>query len=444
MKIFPDTIVYILCVPGIETGGPTALHQLASQLEALGVTVKIFYVEIVGYEFDCPVADGYRKYHIDWTKKIIDEPQNILIINESIPKSIYNFQKIRKVLWWLSVDNYIASLRGQINRIDLYNLARVPLERFFFFGQSVEVTHWCQSEYARRFLLCNGVPEKDIFMVEDYLSWEFMDSLNGLNLAAKKNIVAYNPRKGKDITKKIIELRPDFDWRPIENMIPDEVKALLQEAKVYIDFGHHPGKDRIPREAAMSGCVVITGRRGAADNDVDINIPRDFKLADDDIEGIAARIEQVFQNYPDEYQRQSAYRKRIVTDYDRFVKEIAAAVKSDVNTVPLWSAVLNISGEGLPIAEALWELNEEFELKFIVDDRLADSALNSNKVYEEQGRRYLRLNEMATVEIISMTDARFLYREGRIKKFFAKEKGMAAKEIQRLLPSVRTEDLLLV
>ena len=33
--------------------------------------------------------------------------------------------------------------------------------------------------------------------------------------------------------------------------------------QVYIDFGHHPGQDRLPREAVQCGCVVITGTRGS-------------------------------------------------------------------------------------------------------------------------------------------------------------------------------------
>jgi hypothetical protein len=49
---------------------------------------------------------------------------------------------------------------------------------------------------------------------------------------------------------------------------------------VYIDFGNHPGRDRIPREAAAMGCVVITNRRGSAENDVDIPIPNFLKIDD--------------------------------------------------------------------------------------------------------------------------------------------------------------------
>lgn len=52
----------------------------------------------------------------------------------------------------------------------------------------------------------------------------------------------------------------------------------MDESMIYIDFGEHPGKDRIPREAAMRDLIVITGRDGAAVNDVDVSIPKKYKI----------------------------------------------------------------------------------------------------------------------------------------------------------------------
>lgn len=53
----------------------------------------------------------------------------------------------------------------------------------------------------------------------------------------------------------------ELNFKPIINMTRDEVIRELQRAKVYIDFGNHPGKDRIPREAAILGCCAIVGKR---------------------------------------------------------------------------------------------------------------------------------------------------------------------------------------
>ena len=46
----------------------------------------------------------------------------------------------------------------------------------------------------------------------------------------------------------------------------------------YIDFGPHPGMDRLPREAALAGCVVVTNREGAANFDEDTPLPSQFKF----------------------------------------------------------------------------------------------------------------------------------------------------------------------
>ena len=51
----------------------------------------------------------------------------------------------------------------------------------------------------------------------------------------------------------------------------------MMESKVYIDFGNHLGKDRIPREVA-SGCCIITGKTGADKYKEDVYIGEKFKF----------------------------------------------------------------------------------------------------------------------------------------------------------------------
>ena len=59
---------------------------------------------------------------------------------------------------------------------------------------------------------------------------------------------------------------------------PEQVQAMLKKAKVYIDFGGHPGMDRIPREAALAGCIVVTNREGSAAFRQDVPIPSQYKI----------------------------------------------------------------------------------------------------------------------------------------------------------------------
>jgi len=64
----------------------------------------------------------------------------------------------------------------------------------------------------------------------------------------------------------------------IRKMKRIEIIGNLKKAKLYIDFGFHTGKDRIPREAVMSGTSIITGYKGSAAFFEDVSIYRQYKL----------------------------------------------------------------------------------------------------------------------------------------------------------------------
>ena len=114
-------------------------------------------------------------------------------------------------------------------------------------------------------------------MLSDYLRYEH-HSLKKAPL--KKDIIAYNPVKGIQQTRHLIKACPQFDFVPIQNMSSREVAELLMRTKLYIDFGFHPGKDRLPREAALAGCCLIIGKKGAAAYYQDIPIKDGYKLDD--------------------------------------------------------------------------------------------------------------------------------------------------------------------
>ena len=82
-------------------------------------------------------------------------------------------------------------------------------------------------------------------------------------------------------------------------MTTEEVHRLLKESKVYVDFGNHPGKDRFPREAAISMCCIITGKRGSAKYYQDIPISDAYKFEDKDenVAAIAGQIRKCLNEY---------------------------------------------------------------------------------------------------------------------------------------------------
>ena len=241
MKIYPDTKVYVLCPSKIQTGGPESLHQLASQLIQFGVETYIVYTVLADNETN-PVGDAYKKYHVPYADRLEDAPQNIVVISETTTNfGIYSLKRCRHIIWWMSVDNYLETLIKAL-REHLLNPLAEPVPKFFYFQEpDGDIEHWGQSEYVRQFLRINGVTK--IKPIETPMRQNFLSGADKINFAVKENIVAYNPRKGFEVTEQLIRLAPDINWQPIENMTPAQVQALLAKAKVYIDLGNFPGRD---------------------------------------------------------------------------------------------------------------------------------------------------------------------------------------------------------
>ena len=439
MRLYPDSKVYIVCPGRLHTGGAELLHQLCSQLISFGVDAYMYYFIKGTFNINVhPIDDFYKKYHLPYVTEIEDTEHNIFVAYEGPTEFLYIPKKAQRVLWWMSADHFITHLvkhyRATVNntRLDSKPLPKV----FSFHDVDDDVEHLAQSEYARQFLLVNGIPEYKIYMVEDYLNQAFLSRAAKVDLSKKENLVAYNPKKGFEVTKQFIDFAPDIDWRPIENMTPDQVQALLAKSKVYIDFGYHPGKDRIPREAAISGCVVITGRRGAAGNDIDINIPDEFKFDDNklNLEEVIGKIHEVFDNFEAAHEKQADYRARILDDKNRFANEVAEAFGiKDTSSA---------GGIALPyFAEKTPALIKKFSKPlFIVEDN--PKKISDGEIISEQKRNYLRLEE-DLIEIITRDDAKFLYQEGRIKKFALLNPSDAELEDLKKFYEPAAEDILI-
>ena len=112
-------------------------------------------------------------------------------------------------------------------------------------------------------------------------------------------------------------------------MTNEEVLNLLLKSKVYIDFGTHPGKDRIPREAAMCGCCVITGKRGSAKYYEDVPLRDDFKFDDkeENIDKIIDKINLCLENYEEQNKNFDEYRKGIIGEEEKFEEDIKKIFK---------------------------------------------------------------------------------------------------------------------
>lgn len=300
MDIYENTTIFIACPAGVTSGGPELLHQLCSEFMRRGLRAFMWYHD--AKEHTIPQPKIYRKYLVPIAERLLDCPENIVIIPETMTDIYEYLHHIRKICWWMSVDNYLLALARTLLGYFEYHDGLSLVDNTFCFFPDLQMEHWVQSEYARQFVHANHVDDAQVHFVGDYLqsSAHLKQMSNGGALSSlRQNLVVYNPKKGLEFTQQLMDAAPDIAWAPIENMTAEEVHALLSRAKVYIDFGNHPGQDRIPREAAAAGCCVITGRRGAAANNIDVPIPATYKFEDtpSEIPSILNCIRTCFHDY---------------------------------------------------------------------------------------------------------------------------------------------------
>lgn len=334
INIKPSAIIYIACPPSEATGGPLALHQLAFKLKSLGLNTAMYYFEETT---DDPVHENYKEYNIPYVFNVDDTKENVLIVPELKSQLIYSVKNMRCAIWWLSIDNYYGRpiihdlfkifgySKPNINFTHWFSRFKLSLfkKKKFKFNNVDNFYHLTQSEYAYRYISNKTIARKDnVAMLSDYLMPIFFQKEE--SISKKENIVLYNPVKGEVFTKKLLKLGENIKWIPIKNMTPLEVKNLLNRAKVYIDFGEHPGRDRFPREAAISGCCIITGKRGAANFHEDVPINNEFKIEEtnENIPIIVDKIKYILENYETENQKFEPYREFIKKNEIVFEEEI--------------------------------------------------------------------------------------------------------------------------
>lgn len=328
--------IYIVCPAKYATGGTELLHQFHFKLRERGVNSFLYYFDFDNtLSIENNIAERFKKY-VDNTNEIVCHVEDIVIKDRFIviPESYitnFNFNKIKVIYWWLSVDYFFInnnlSKDKFIKQSLVEKLIRKVLNKFpySFFDKKNVILNLYQCEYIRLFLKSMLISK--ILPLSDYIN-KTLTTVPENN--QKENLILFNPKKGFDVIKPIIEASKNkYNWLALENMTPSELQNVFSRAKIYIDFGFHPGKDRIPREAAINGCCVITNLDGAAHNLIDIQIQKKYKFEAPIKEKhkLYSLIDNIFNDFESHYANFSNYRKQILGEEEVFDKEIEFLIK---------------------------------------------------------------------------------------------------------------------
>jgi len=306
-----EPTIHVVCPARLVTGGTELLHQLVGHLVAAGRNASIVYTPWGG---DWTTPEEFTRYGCPVVRNPRDECGVALIVPEVSTEHLRRYPRARHVVWWLSVTNYSG---GFGNRHQLMHYVR----RWILPDMPAGASHLFQSAYAREFVKRRF--GRTGAMLTDYLADEYLMGEASPKEQSRRNIVLFNPRKGWSYTSKLIKTLPGVRFMALEGMDRTQLKAALDSCKLYIDFGEHPGKDRLPREAAVRGAVVIVGRRGSANYAEDVPLPDSYKvdLRRLSVHAVGRVILDAMDRFDWHQARQLPYRISIMKEREKFHKQ---------------------------------------------------------------------------------------------------------------------------
>ncbi len=329
-KIFDDVLIFC---PEVKTGGPEALHQLGCQIARHGGTARMVYyapfsrVEVDGDMLRCyadasPMPRHFAQYHPRVLTEARLGPDTLIVFPEPLSGlAAESAVRYQRALWWLSLDNALPQNPGLME--ENYR------QRFF---ADEKLVHFYQCDYVLSFLQENKTAR--YHPLSDYTDQEFIHrsliASENPPIGERGNRICFFPNKGAELAARFIDaqqrLKHRVDFVPIRGMSKAQVRDTLFNASIYIDFGGHPGKDRVPREAAVAGAAVLLHAAGAAKRFLDHPLPSEYLFTEDDVVSgrLHRQVDAILDDPDGHLAKQRLYRDAILLERERFDLEVRA------------------------------------------------------------------------------------------------------------------------
>lgn len=336
--------IYFVAPADDSTGGVETLHQAVSYINDAGGDAYIVYCKNIWdheYLIQEPIViqDKLKQYNLKVAQQIEDKEDSLLVVPEIFTKFCYQFKHIKKAIWWLSW-NFFEDRSYKIRAVNFMKKRGLPMflaapaaqfytltkgKQFEFGSDKNRIMHFYNCEYTHQLLLSKGIQDENTMYLCGMIRDEYLDA--HVDRTKKENIIIYNPAKDPEKFAEKVFYTNGLDKRgyqiiPIQKMSPVQIKELMGRSKLYMDFGFFPGPERMPREAATMRCNLVTSNIGAAANDIDVPIPKNYKFApiDSNISKIGRLIIELIENYENYQDAFEAYRFK-VKDQKRIFKE---------------------------------------------------------------------------------------------------------------------------
>lgn len=354
---------YVASPLGDRTAGPEALTQLVDAIRRRGVRAYLIAMHNFRGRRNDP---EYDIYDFEVASRIADPSNAYLVLSEVSP--IESFRELRQVpiertwMGWFSVNNspdpraryYRPSETCCSTYPEGFKPQRPPVPADFQLGTGVPEGPFAAAREAVRRVggkprhlkalatetvsirYAQHVVNSDIsFFAQSYYGQGFVrdvlrkdapiitDPIRVVDVVPRprqRNVVLYNKVKSWSMVQQVMPLLPEVEFRAIEGMSFQEVAQALSEASVYLELGHLPGRDRMPREAAHFGTPVVCLARGAGYCWQDVPLPVEYRVAFREgwPEDAARAVRQVLDDPETAAREQEPYRVWVSGERERY------------------------------------------------------------------------------------------------------------------------------
>jgi hypothetical protein len=360
--------VYVSSPLGERTAGPEALTQFVDAIRRRGVEAHLIPMRNFRGRRNDP---EYDIYDFDVISEIPQSDDSILVVPEVSPiesrRELGRVPKERTWLGWFSVNNSpdprARYFRPSETCCSTYppgftpDVPAVPAD--FGLGSPVEPGHFLATREAFARIGTRSLSRWPAVAIESYsIRYAMNLSDSPINFFAqsfygqgfvrqvlgreapiitdpirmvevekaprRRNVVLYNVVKSGTMIPEVMRLLPEVEFQPIQNMSFQEVAQALSTATLYLELGHLPGRDRMPREAAHFGTPVICLSRGAGYCWQDVPLPAGYRIPFREgwPEVAATAIQRVLSDPDQAVTDQQEYRSWVAGERDRYEKAI--------------------------------------------------------------------------------------------------------------------------
>lgn len=331
--------VYVACPGNVTTGGPDALHQITYYFNKIGIKATIAYCS---KEQEISIPESYKVYVNDFIRfeEIEDSVENAIIYPEIYCNKYNVYKKCHVYIWWLGLENgkkfllphvlaYTAKFPIRLVTIFKFNLIKgiKELKKRWnrVFNLNSNVTYLCASKYAYDYI--SKLTKREVHLCIEPISKYFLESYSKTKIntsSNRKDVVLYNPAKCGEYVSKLIKNNEDINFVPLKGFSQDQLIEQYNNAKLYIDFGAFSGAERMPKEAVLFGCSILTGLHGASFNDEDVKIPRKYKIDETKLsyKEVGNIIKNMLSNYESINDDFNDYRNKVLNLEDNFIKSL--------------------------------------------------------------------------------------------------------------------------